>query len=439
MTQPQSCGVYWFRQDLRLHDQPALTAALAACPQVVPVWVWPDNPTTAWGFARHSGLKLRYLADTALDLRQRLRALGSDLLILAGPPAAALAQLQAQLRAQGWPCQLWCEEIAAPDEEAELQAARAAGWQVHSHWQSGLFALADLPFRPDSLPQVFTPFRQLLARTGCEPAAPVAPISALPALPAWTAQVPQFDLAAWRESHPAAPDPRAALRFDLPEFVAGESAALRYLQAYLASELPTHYKQTRNGLLGAAYSSKWSAWLASGALSVRQIYAGLAAREQARGADEGSEWLYFELLWREYFRHLHRQHGRRLYRASGLNPSAPAPTHDPARFAHWCEGQTGQPFIDAGMRELRLTGYLSNRLRQNVASYFVHDLGGDWRAGAAWFEAQLVDYDVYSNQGNWLYLAGRGTDPRAGRRFNPLKQAHDYDRAGDYQRCWAAG
>jgi deoxyribodipyrimidine photo-lyase len=88
------------------------------------------------------------------------------------------------------------------------------------------------------------------------------------------------------------------------------------------------------------------------------------------------------------------------------------------------------------MRELATTGYLSNRLRQVVASYLIHDLCGDWRAGAAWFESQLVDYDVYSNQGNWLYIAGRGTDPRGGRRFNPIKQAQDHDADGSYRRLW---
>jgi deoxyribodipyrimidine photo-lyase len=146
-------------------------------------------------------------------------------------------------------------------------------------------------------------------------------------------------------------------------------------------------------------------------------------------------------LWRDHFRWLHLKHGRALYRASGLARTPPDRPlrHDAAKFARWCQGRTGQPFIDAGMRELAATGYLSNRLRQNVASYLIHDLNGDWRAGAAWFEAQLLDYDVYSNQGNWLYLSGRGTDPRASRRFNPDKQARDYDPDGAYRRLWGTG
>ena len=88
------------------------------------------------------------------------------------------------------------------------------------------------------------------------------------------------------------------------------------------------------------------------------------------------------------------------------------------------------------MRELTTTSYLSNRMRQNLASYLIHDLGCDWRAGAAWFETHLIDFDVYSNQGNWLYLSGCGTDPRSGRRFNPDKQANDYDPDGSYRALW---
>ena len=163
--------------------------------------------------------------------------------------------------------------------------------------------------------------------------------------------------------------------------------------------------------------------------------AAIRAFEAERGANDGSYWLWFELLWRDHFRWMSRKHGRRLYGARGLS-DRPLPAHNARGFERWTEGRTGDALVDAGMRELSATGYLSNRLRQNVASYLVHDLGGDWRAGAAWFEAQLIDYDCCSNQGNWLYIAGRGTDPRGGRRFNTHKQAQDYDRDGAYRRLW---
>jgi deoxyribodipyrimidine photo-lyase len=157
--------------------------------------------------------------------------------------------------------------------------------------------------------------------------------------------------------------------------------------------------------------------------------------ESEQGANEGSYWLWFELLWRDYFRVLHLKYGKQLYGAGGLNQSE-KPIHNPRGFEHWCSGMTGESIVDAGMRELKATGYLSNRLRQVVASYLIYDLHSDWCAGAAWFESKLLDYDVYSNQGNWLYIAGRGTDPRGGRRFNPQKQAQDHDANGSYRALW---
>jgi deoxyribodipyrimidine photo-lyase len=111
----------------------------------------------------------------------------------------------------------------------------------------------------------------------------------------------------------------------------------------------------------------------------------------------------------------------------------PVYCHDPAEDA-----ATPWGFVRRGLhRRAFLAPWLSNRMCQVVASYLIHDLGCDWRAGAAWFEAQLVDYDVYSNQGNWLYIAGRGTDPRGGRRFDPDKQAASYDADGAYRGLWA--
>ena len=196
--------------------------------------------------------------------------------------------------------------------------------------------------------------------------------------------------------------------------------------------------------MGLDFSSKWSPWLAHGALSARYAYAELKQFEQEYGANEGSYWLWFELLWRDYFRFLHLQYGAKLYRAEGLNAMAVACNsevnqhQDQIKFEAWCQAKTGEKLIDAAMTELRLTGYLSNRLRQVLASYLIYELEGDWRAGAAWFESCLIDYDVYSNQGNWLYIAGKGTDPRGGRRFNVAKQVHDHDRDGCYQRTWCA-
>jgi deoxyribodipyrimidine photo-lyase len=170
--------------------------------------------------------------------------------------------------------------------------------------------------------------------------------------------------------------------------------------------------------------------------------AALTQFEDTNGKSESSYWIWFELLWRDYFRFLHCKYGVQLYRASGLSKSpVTLPAFNAQTLQTWSDSNTGEALIDAAMRELKMTGYLSNRLRQQVMSYWLHELGGDWRVAAAWLEAQLIDYDVYSNQGNCLYLAGLGTDPRGylgGRWFDPQKQAKQHDADGHYRRLWSA-
>lgn len=448
-----SAGVlYWLRNDLRLHDNPALLLAAQRAREsggwLLPVYLHdPEQQLdTRWGFARLGPHRRAFLAQALDDLRPRLQALGSDLIELQGSPVVLLPELMRQLGAS----RLVCEAIAAPEEQDAVQALRAAGLQVETVWQSSLIDPADLPFTPEAVPDTFTTFRQQLERAGVLEAMPQPAPDALPPLPAaFAATVPGaaggsnwpgapdwlVSALARPDIPPAAADPRSSFPYADAHCHGGERAALAHLRQYCTRGLPHRYKDTRNGLAGLDYSSKFSPWLATGALSPRQAMAAIRAFEAERGANDGSYWLWFELLWRDHFRWLQCKHGRRLHGPRGLS-ELPLPAHNALGFERWTQGRTGDALVDAGMRELISTGYLSNRLRQNVASYLVHDLGGDWRAGAAWFESQLLDYDVHSNQGNWLYIAGRGTDPRGGRRFNTHKQAQDYDRDGAYRRLW---
>lgn len=440
-----STVLFWFRSDLRLHDQPALHAALASgATRLLPVACLPAQDEAApWGFARVGPHRRAFTAAALRGLGERMAALGNPLLICQAPPAMALPRLAQAVGAT----MVVCEDIAAPYEQAEVAALRAAGLQVRCVWHSSLLPPACMPWPVEQLPGVFTTFRQQVERAGITPAAPLPAPARLPPPPdvhAWmTEDILQAvgagqGAAAIRASAPQAGcDPRSSFPYGTPACNGSEAAALDHLARYLERKLPHSYKATRNGLTGLDYSSKFSPWLATGALSPRRIYAQLKDFERCHGANEGTYWLWFELLWRDYFRLLHLQHGAALYRAQGLSSRPPA-QHSAHGFERWCQGETGEPLVDAAMRELAATGYLSNRLRQVAASYLIYDLHGDWRAGAAWFESQLVDYDVYSNQANWLYIAGCGTDPRGGRRFNPARQAQDHDAGGHYRRLWAA-
>ena len=220
-------------------------------------------------------------------------------------------------------------------------------------------------------------------------------------------------------------------------FSGGETTGLARLQDYLwGSHSVATYKETRNGLVGQNYSTKFSPWLAHGCLSPRMIYDQIKKYERSEVANQSTYWVLFELLWRDYFKFVCLKFGNRVFHRSGILGQDRAWSQNMEQFNAWAEGRTGVPFVDANMRELKHTGWMSNRGRQNVASFLVKDLGLDWRLGAEWFESQLLDHDVCSNYGNWNYAAGIGNDPRENRKFNMIKQAMDYDGEGKFVRLW---
>ena len=426
-------SVYLFRQDLRLEDNPALSKACSESQFLIPIYCksLATQAITQWGFPREGIHRSHFLNDSLNDLNQQLKAKGSELCLFEGGPIHVLQDLTKQLQVDA----IYCEEIAAPEEQNELALIEGLGKDlcipVHITWQSSMIDPDELPFSVDEMPEQFTQFRTQIEKrkhlfTQSKPVPKVIPPlpedfkhqQALKVSRSNIALSTQSSFPYWKET-----------------FRGGELHAKQHLQQYLHRRLPHTYKKTRNALFGEDYSSKFSPWLANGCLSSRIVMTQLKEFEAEFGANEGSYWLWFELLWRDYFRILHLKWGSALYHAKGLS-DAPPPQHNPKWFEKWCAGNTGESIVDAGMRELQTTGYLSNRLRQVVASYLIYDLNCDWRAGAAWFESQLIDYDVYSNQGNWLYIAGRGTDPRGGRRFNPKKQADDHDSDKAYRSLW---
>lgn len=418
-------AIYWFRQDLRTRDNRAWQCACQQADVLLPTAMRQAAGNTRWGFERVGPHRRRFRDEALYDLNRQLQAQSSLLYIIDDGHVESLIALAHQFGLDT----VICEAIAAPEELQAVDTLRQAGLKVITIWQSTLLPIAALPFDPEHLPDQFTPFRHAVEKADVTPEAPLAAPTVLPSLPADVRLDAIPAMACPRVTH----DDRSSV-----PFAGGETAGLAHLEDYFSSEAAHHYKATRNGLHGFRISSKWSLWLAQGAFSACTAYAALKDYERRRDANEGTYWLWFELLWRDYFALLHLKYGRRLYAAHGLRRlSTPKREFDIDRFAQWTNGTTGVPLVDAGMHELSATGYLSNRMRQITASYWVNELEGDWQAGAAWFESQLIDYDVYSNQGNWLYLSGHGTDPRGGRHFNIAKQMKDYDPEALYCTLWA--
>lgn len=410
--------IYWFRNDLRLADNPAFTQACLNADYLLPVYVHDTKEQeTVYGFERQGPHRKAFLRASLDDLKTRLQAQGSDLLEFSGKSAEVLLRLFKDSAADA----IYCEQIEAPEEIEQVRILQEQGANVDEYWQSSMLDPQHFPFDLEKMPDVFTAFRREVERVQLKFAQPINTPKKIPSLPA---ALPQGSIL-----------PSRAQSVAHPYLLGGASHAQAHLKQYLERRLADSYKETRNQLIGMDYSSKFSAWLSLGCISARDIAAQLNDYENSYGANDGTYWLWFELLWRDYFRFIHFKYGQKLYRASGLTGVPVKPSYA-SSFEQWRTGNTGSALVDAGMRELHQSGYLSNRMRQIVASYWIYDMKGDWRAGAAWFESQLIDYDVYSNQGNWLYIAGRGTDPRGGRPFNVTKQAQDHDPQEIYRKLW---
>ena len=256
-------AVYWFRSDLRLADNPALIDACSQAKRLALLYVVPEGELrpTRWGFER-TGPHRRHFRDQALAaLAGALALQGGELLIAEGDPVATVTRLARDIGA----ADVFCEAIAAPEEMAECAALRALGLIVHERWQSSLLEPADLPFEIAETPRVFTTFRQALERAGVTPRPPCAGPSRLPAAPETSLETRSAALATR-----VLPD-GASFPFTDPEFHGGEPTALRHLKRYFDSAAPRHYKETRNALSGVDYSTKFSPWLAIGALTARTL------------------------------------------------------------------------------------------------------------------------------------------------------------------------
>ncbi|MDB5271201.1 MAG: cryptochrome [Hymenobacter sp.] len=434
--------LYWLRNDLRLHDNEALTALPADTTALLPVYCFDPvalGPDAYLGLPRTGPHRLAFLLETLADLQQRYAALGSGIHFAVGRPEEVLPTLARQLGAQAIHAST---EHTTEEEEAEEALTGALGPQIPLRRFETLTLLhpADLPIPLSRLPFSFSKFRfDVFSKMTVRPPLP-AP-QQLPPLPVGFAPAPlptAAELAA-QLGQPAQSRPTPDRRSALPALGGGETAGLARLHDYAVERhLIGRYDDTRNQMLGEAFSTKFSPWLANGSLSARQIWAAIDGYDATHGArSKGAMQLRLELLWRDYFRLLAQRAGPDFFRWRGLRDQRPKPTRpDRAVFEDWAAGRTGNAFVDANMRELEATGFMSNRGRQNVASYLIHDLHQDWRWGAAWFEHQLIDYDAASNWGNWKYIAGTGTDVRD-TAFDVAQQARRYDPQGRYTRTWS--
>ena len=408
-------SLHWFQTDLRLQDNPALLSSEGA-ESLLCVYLFP-KPRPWCNLAGLGAQRDRFLRESLRELKSDLQRLGQDLMVLEGSPELVLPALTERFA---------IDHISTSFATGHYEAKALDHLQTKRHLPlevgrgNTLFDAAQFPFAQEAVPETFSPFRRRVEALTVAPAFG-APAS-LPPPPA--AQFDAIPLAS-AAPHPGLPLP------------GGRAAGLRRLEQFLFQEQGiATYKETRNDLDGLSGSSTLSPWLANGTLSVREVAQAIFRYEREHLANESTYWLFFELLWREYFFWRATIDGASLFWHGGRRRKRPLTTFDPRAFARWCAGDTDFPLVNALMRQLRATGWMSNRGRQIAASCLIHELNLDWRYGAAFFEQQLIDYDVASNYGNWQYIAGVGSDPRGGRHFNLSKQAEQFDPEGLFTQKW---
>ena len=424
-------AIVWFKTDLRIEDNETLVKAIAISENIIPVYCFDEShfETTSYGFKKTGSFRAQFLLESLQDLDVRLRILGSGLLILKGKPEIEIPKIVNQFKVQ----KVFAKREVAFEEKQTEKKVQDELFKLRCELEkvstSTLYHAEDLPFSIKDIPDVFSNFRKKTEKDS-EIRAPFEAPTKINSPEIFPLELPTLEALGLAKT---TIDSRAVLQFK-----GGETEAIKRLHHYFYdTQCLSSYKETRNGMVGADYSSKFSAWLAMGCISARFIYSEIKKYEKQFGANDSTYWLVFELLWRDFFRFMFKKYQTKFFLYEGIKTEkVNSKSLNKILLSQWMNGATPSDFINANMIELQETGFMSNRGRQNVASYFCNELNMDWRFGAAYFEQELIDYDVCSNWGNWAYLAGVGNDPRGHRYFNIEKQAADYDKNNSFRKLW---
>lgn len=412
--------ILWFRRDLRLDDHPMLRAALATGRPLIPVFVL-DPETEAIGAAPKWRLGLGIEAFAAT-----LAGLGARLILRRGPALAVLQALVAETGAAGVMWTRWYDPPAVARDTAVKAALKGAGLIAESHPGHVLFEPWEVATGSGGYYRVYTPFWKAV-RDRVVPQ-PQPPPDAWPAPGVWPASEAIAD---WRLG--AAMNRGASVV--LPHQTVGSAAARQKLTRFLAG--PVAGYATRRDYPAELATSGLSENLTYGEIGPRTVWhAGWRAMQEGAA---GAETFLKELVWREFAYHL--LHHTPQITTSNWKPEWDAfPWRgDSADAEAWRRGRTGEPFVDAAMREMFVTGRMHNRARMIAGSYLTKHLMTDWRVGLDWFADCLTDWDPASNAMGWQWVAGSGPDSAPFFRvFNPATQVEKFDAGGDYRKRFIA-
>tara|TARA_B100000780_G_scaffold106432_1_gene74527 strand:- start:2040 stop:3356 length:1317 start_codon:yes stop_codon:yes gene_type:complete len=424
-------AIIWFRNNLRVLDNKSLHQASISHKKIIAYYNFDTNyyKKDKWGFKKTEKFRAKFLIETIEDLKNSLAELNISLIIDNSPSISGLIDV---IKKHGIN-DIYCQKEWTVEEEKiekDLIEKSPKGFNLNSEYDQFLFHPDDIMIESINIPEVFSSFRKKIEkRITVRECCPVPIKLDKSNLLEETFPIPKLeDL----NLDPFKVDINSAFPFQ-----GGTKSGLDRINFYFwKSKKLGFYKKTRNGLLKTDYSSKLSSWLANGSISARQIYWEVKKFEDEILKNQSTYWLIFELIWRDYFKYISIKHGNKIFRLGGIYSKSKVWKIDLDTINSWINGTTKESFINANMIELKKTGWMSNRGRQNVASYLTKDLLIDWRVGASYFESMLIDYDVHSNYGNWIYNSGIGNDPMPDRKFNPKFQADRYDPNNTFQKLW---
>ena len=419
-------SIYWFRKNLRLRDNPSLFNAINDNDEIIFIYIIDLQTYNPNGLDIHEigDFRKKFMMESVLDLEKNLKSKKIHLHVFEGDKFKILEEIRSSHGIDT----IYCSKEVGWYEEEDEKKLIDKNFELIMSEDPHLIEERELPFNLDNLPLIFTPFRKKVEKNS-------KIRNEIKELPTIKKAIVSTDLKFLSkiEVNNIINHSNTAYPFE-----GGERNALERLKSYLwESHNIAKYKETRNGLIGTEYSSKFSAYLSTGSISPVTIYHEIKKFEREVKKNSSTYWLIFELMWREFFRYVTKKGKKNLYMINGINGNIFNRNFksDIDLFKKWCDGETGQEFIDANMVELNSTGFMSNRGRQNVASYLINDLDLNWTWGAAYFESKLIDYDVASNWCNWMYMAGVGNNVRNWA-FNPTKQSDMYDKAGKFRSLW---